>query len=225
VAVRLLSPRSPCARRAGTPWVIWLGCRRGKCPAVGWPVRSLGIAVRAWVVDCSVPSQRSKRRCGIGRYVVRVTVKPAATMCDAERQPGALSCYTLRPRTLLRSMSARAASARATSQGDPLDERGWRSSPPPRSRLRSRCPQPRPFVASLSLGQPSTDHDRPNRCGDKEFAKRRPSTHRRLYIRARGSGGPMGVGRLVDHAVVTGSRGCVDPPRPLRPGADQRRTR
>ena len=26
----------------------------------------------------------------------------------------------------------------------------------------------------------------------------------------------MGVGRLVDHAVVTGSRGSVDPPRPLR---------
>jgi len=47
----------------------------------------------------------------------------------------------------------------------------------------------------------------------------------RLYIRTKGSGGCMGVGRLVDHAVVTGSRGCVAPPRPLLQPVDQRRGR
>ena len=47
----------------------------------------------------------------------------------------------------------------------------------------------------------------------------------RRYIRAKGSGGRMGVGRLVDHAVVTGSRGSVDLPRPLLRRADQRRGR
>ena len=35
----------------------------------------------------------------------------------------------------------------------------------------------------------------------------------------------MGVGRLVDHAVVTGTGGVVDPPRPLPLGADEGHSR